>query len=82
MVLLLITMSLMNGVKFRWSYANCSPLISKSNEVGEKSMKQLPVAKKWCMARYVKIFGSRLSKQAYLEGENDSQSILKRMGTH
>ena len=32
------------GVKFRWSCDDCPLLLSKSNDVGGKSMKELPEA--------------------------------------
>ena len=69
------------GVKFKWSCDNCSLLISKVNGFSGISMKELPEAKKQCVARHGKILGSRLSKQPYLKGKSDSKSKLKKMGT-
>ena len=35
-----------NGVRFSWSWDNCSLPISKCNKSGANSMKELPEAKK------------------------------------
>ena len=46
----------------------------KATKLVRNQLKELHKTKKQCMARHGKKFGSRLSKQAYLEGKSDSQS--------
>ena len=62
-------------------YVTIAPWLFQKELVGNQ-LKELHKTKKRCMARHGKKFGSRLSKQAYLDGKWDSQSYLKRMGTH
>ena len=40
------------GVNFKWSCDNCSLLISEVNGVSGISMKELPEAKKQCVAKH------------------------------
>ena len=67
------------GVNLNWSCDNCSLLISKVNGVNGISMKELPKAKKQCVARHGTNMGSIIPKTTS-EGKKRLKIITEENG--